>query len=60
MVFRRTSEHSNADGLSRLPADKTGTPEESDIFHLNDLPVTARDIAHVTNKPRIKQGLTVG
>jgi len=53
VVFRRTSEHSNADGLSRLPAEKAGTPEESDIFHfthVNDLPVTARDIAAATKK----------
>ena len=33
VVFRRKSEHSIADGLSRLPAEKAGTPEESDIFH---------------------------
>ena len=53
VVFHRTSEHSNADGLSRLPAEKAGTPEESDIFHfthVNDLPVTARDIADATKK----------
>ena len=53
MVFRRTSEHGNADGLSRLPAEKAGTPEEGDIFHfthVNDLPVTARDIADATKK----------
>ena len=52
MVSRSTSEHSNADGLSRLPAKKAGTPEESDIFHfthVNDLPVTARDIGPLLN-----------
>ena len=46
-------EHSNADGLSRFPVDKTGTSEESDIFHfthVNDLPVPARDIADGTKK----------
>ena len=26
VVFRSISEHSNADGLSRLPAEKAGTP----------------------------------
>ena len=53
VVFRRTAEHSNADGLSRLPLEKAGTPEESNIFHfthVNDLPVTARDIADATKK----------
>ena len=30
VLFRRTSEHSNADGLSGLPAEKAGTPDESD------------------------------
>ena len=53
LVFRKTSKHSNADGLSRIPADKTGTPEERDIFHfthVNDLPVTARDVADATKK----------
>ena len=53
VVFRKTPEHSNADGLSRLPADKAATPEENDIFHftnVNDLPVTARDISDATKK----------
>ena len=56
VVFCKTWEHSNADGLSRLPADITGTPEESDIFHfthVNDLPATARDIADATKKDPI-------
>ena len=47
VVFSRTLEHSNADGLSRLPAEKAGTPEETLV---NDLPVTARDIADATKK----------
>ena len=53
VVFHRPAEHSNADGLSRLPAEKAGTPEESYIFHfthVNDLPVTARDIADATKQ----------
>ena len=53
VVFRRTSEHSNADGLSRRSADKATTPEENDVFHftnVNDLPVTARDISDATKK----------
>ena len=40
-------------GFPGLPAEKAGTPEESDIFHfthVNDLPVTARDIAAATKK----------
>ena len=51
--FSAKQQNSNADGLSRLPADKTGTPEVNDIFHfthVNDLPVTARDIANATKK----------
>ena len=53
VVFHKTTEHGNVDGLSRLPVDRTGTREESDIFHfthVNDLPVTARDIADATKK----------
>ena len=56
VVYRKTSEHSNADGLSRLPADKATSPEESEIFHfsyLDDLPVTAKQIASETRKDSV-------
>ncbi len=60
IIFKSTGEHLNADALSRLPvtlsAGETGVAEEASIFHftvLNDLPVTAQDIATATRKDPI-------
>ena len=51
--FRPTDSHANADALSRLPVDQVEKSQESEVYHfsyVNDLPVTAKDIAHATQK----------
>ncbi|XP_048578018.1 uncharacterized protein K02A2.6-like [Nematostella vectensis] len=56
VVYRKGVDHSNADGLSRLPVDKPRVSEETEIYHfsyVDDLPVTARDIAMETRKDSV-------
>lgn len=51
--YRRSAEHANADALSRLvssPADERLDVDEYLISYVNELPVTARDIASATRK----------
>lgn len=51
--YRKSAEHGNADGFSRLPLQKEVKTEEGDIFHfshLDDLPVMAEDISRETKK----------
>lgn len=54
--FRSTSEHSNVDGLSRLPLNHVGTegyslePALFNICQLESLPVTATQLATATRK----------
>ncbi len=52
--YRRSSDHANADALSRLPCDSTSTGgEEETVFqvsHLEELPVCAKDIATETRR----------
>ncbi|KAL0151789.1 hypothetical protein M9458_052940 [Cirrhinus mrigala] len=52
--YRRSSDHANADALSRLPCDSTSTGgEEETVFqvsHLDELPVCAKDIATETRR----------
>ncbi|RXN15281.1 gypsy-18 is [Labeo rohita] len=52
--YRRSSDHANADALSRLPCDSTSTGgEEETVFqvsHLDELPICAKDIATETRR----------
>ncbi|XP_014673472.1 PREDICTED: uncharacterized protein K02A2.6-like [Priapulus caudatus] len=56
IVYRRTSDHGNADFCSRMPSTSTkdtalGAEQQVNYFsHVNDLPVTAEDIAQETKK----------
>ena len=59
IVFRKTAEHANADGLSRLPLNATKTDNASntlddvDAFHLSQfatLPVTAEQVRRETRR----------
>ncbi|XP_048590103.1 uncharacterized protein K02A2.6-like [Nematostella vectensis] len=52
VVYRKGVDHSNADGLSRLPVDKPRVSEETEIYHfsyVDDLPVTAKDMFMKSN-----------
>ena len=51
--YRRSAEHANADALSRhisSPADDRLDVDEYLISYVNELPVTARDIASAKGK----------
>ena len=52
--YRKSAEHANADALSRLVPTSVDDQEEEDevylISYLEELPVTARDIATATRK----------
>ncbi len=53
--YRRSSDHANADALSRLPCEQTSTggTEEEMVFQisfLDELPISAKDIATETRK----------
>ncbi|KAJ8046931.1 Adhesion G-protein coupled receptor G6 [Holothuria leucospilota] len=53
--YRPSSEHGNADALSRLPCNKLSedSSQEETVYYfsyINDLPVTARDINKATRK----------
>ena len=51
--YRRSAEHANADALSRLVSSSADDRLDVDdylISYLNELPVTARDIASTTRK----------
>ena len=58
--YKSTTEHGNADGLSRLPLPDSGT-EDADakiasLFNLSQLeilPITAKDIARETRRDRV-------
>lgn len=53
ILYRKSSDHANADALSRLPCkgDTDGSSEEGGVFcvsHVDELPVAANDIATET------------
>ena len=51
--FRKTTDHGNADMLSRLPVPSTDNNLEPDVFlvsYQDDLPVTAKGVAAATKK----------
>lgn len=55
--IRRTTEHSNADGLSRLPL-QTGNPDRKaasllSIHRIESLPVTAVKLARATRQDKV-------
>ena len=54
--FRRTAEHSNADGLSRVPlkaADDGIVAEQAEMHYLSAMPVTSSTIATHTRRDKI-------
>ncbi len=59
LTFRRTTEHANADALSRLPLPteldtQLALPDMVQLFqHLDDSPVTAKQIAKETRKDSV-------
>lgn len=53
IVYRKSAENANADYLSRAPVDKAIENIESEVnhfTHVNDMPVSASDIAAATRK----------
>ena len=53
--YRRSSDHANADALSRLPCqqDTDDGTDETEVFcvsHIDELPVSAKDIAEETRR----------
>ena len=51
--YRKSAEHVNADALSRLEQTSVDDQEEEEVYlisYLEELPVTARDIATATRK----------
>jgi hypothetical protein len=54
--YRRSEDHGHADGLSRLPGKDHPKSIEAEIYyysHVNDLPVSAQEIADGTRKDSV-------
>ena len=56
IVYRKSADHCNADGLSRLPWHQSDVATETGIYYFsntNDLPISSAEIAEHTGKDRI-------